>query len=250
MSAAATGRAVLVGVAVAVLAAACGGTTQMAESAPPSSESSATQPSQTAADAARDGVIPEVAALPFSVRVDVRGQVVAAEGVWVLSVPTAAAAKNADGCRLGPDTGKYPTDTICVTEYGELLLLDAGRSRILRAYPLPAVPPTFLLLTPDAVYCGRAGDAAVGETMLPDSMVCRVDRATLAARVRVFPAPADSVVAQPCFFPPASWSVADRWIGAVGATLDGDRLLVRAGDGTTTALDATTLGLADRAAAG
>jgi len=61
-------------------------------------------------------------------------------------------------------------------EYGELLLLNPTRARILRAYPFAGAPPHWLLVTDHAVYCGRAGDGA-----LPDSMVARVARGGSAA---------------------------------------------------------------------
>ena len=69
-----------------------------------------------------------------------------------------------------------------VREYGEVLLLSANRSKVLRANPLPGVPPQALLLEQDALYCSRAGDGG-----LPDSMVCRIDRSTLRSTVRIYP---------------------------------------------------------------
>jgi hypothetical protein len=58
-----------------------------------------------------------------------------------------------------------------VNSYWELMLLSADRSRILASYSFEGVPPQWLLVTADAVYCGRAGDGA-----LPDSMVARLGR--------------------------------------------------------------------------
>jgi hypothetical protein len=67
-----------------------------------------------------------------------------------------------------------------VSGSGELVLLDPTGTRRLRGYPFGGVPPQWLLLTPTAVYCGRAGGAD-----RPDAMVCRIDRATGELRVRV-----------------------------------------------------------------
>lgn len=201
----------------------------------------ASGPSQSAADAARDGVVPALAALPFAVRVTVQQAVAAPEGVWVLSRPSAAVAKYADECRLGPADGKYPTDYVCTTEYGEVLLLDATRSRILRAYPLPAAPPQHLELAGGAVYCGRQGDLEEGELMLPDSMVCRIDRTTLASAVRVYPSQNDSVIVQPCFYPPRSWSVDEDFLEMTDLAADAQGLWAKARNGTWTQLDPTTL---------
>ena len=58
---------------------------------------------------------------------------------------------------------------------------------LFRSYPFRGVPPQWLLVTPQAVYCGRQGDGG-----LPDSMVCRVDRSTGALTVVVFQSPMDS----------------------------------------------------------
>lgn len=208
-------------------------------SASPSS-SAATGPSQSSADAARDGVIPALAALPLTVRMRVITSQATPEGVWVLSRPTDAAKKDANGCRLGPETGKYPTDTICTTEYGEVLLLDASRTHILRAYPLAAVPPTLLRVTPTAVYFGRTGDTQLSETTLPDSMVGRIDRATLKAVVHVFAPGEESEVLQPCYFPPKYWVVTSGRIAVSDLQLDARGLWAKGG-ARWTRLDPVTL---------
>jgi hypothetical protein len=67
------------------------------------------------------------------------------------------------------------------------------------------VPPEVLVVGEEAVYCGRNS-----EGLLPDSMVCRIDRRTLQAAVRVFPGVSDLIVAQPCYHPPDGWTIADR----------------------------------------
>jgi hypothetical protein len=193
--------------------------------------------SQSPADAARDGVVPAFAALPLKVRMSVRSSVVAPEGVWVASRPTPEADRSAVGCRIGPEEGQTPADWICTSEYGEVLLLDPARTRILRAYPLAGVPPQFLRLTANALYCGRPGDGG----LLPDSMACRIDRTTLAATVRVFPGEPDSVVIQPCFTPPASWRIADHYLPVTDLAADGKGVRVKGADGQWLNLDPLTL---------
>jgi hypothetical protein len=206
----------------------------------PSSSAPATGSSQSSADAARDGIIPALAALPLAVRMRVIAAQVTPEGVWVLSRPTEAAKSYAKGCRLGPETGKYPTDTICTTEYGEVLLLDSTRTHILRAYPLAAVPPTLLRVTPTAIYFGRTGDTQLSETTLPDSMVGRIDRATLTAVVHVFAPGEESEVLQPCYFPPKYWVVTQGRITVSDLQLDARGLWVKGG-ARWTRLDPVTL---------
>jgi hypothetical protein len=137
-------------------------------------------PSQSTHDARRDGIVPAVAALPLAQRVNLVQEATSDEGVWVLSrLPSSSWG---DDGAVGDTTGDVHRDWVPAYEYAELLLLDAGRERVLRAYPLPAMPAQSLLVQPDAVYCARQGDGA-----LPDSMLCRVDRRTFALTVRVFP---------------------------------------------------------------
>jgi hypothetical protein len=87
-----------------------------------------------------------------------------------------------DPDQFSADISAYPG----LAEYGELLLLTPDRSRILSAYPFRGVPPQWLLVTQEAIYCGRQGDGG-----LANSMVCRVDRSTGALTVVVFPSPDD-----------------------------------------------------------
>jgi hypothetical protein len=154
--------------------------------------------SQSPEDAARDGVLPSVAALPFDVRVNIPvdgveqpAEITTEEGVWVLSrLNTQEAYERSDGCGLGATDNVdavYRRDVICTIEYGEILLLNHAQDRILRAYPLPGLPPQQLLATDDAVYCARTGDGA-----LPDGMLCRIDRGTFTSQVRIFPAESSS----------------------------------------------------------
>lgn len=143
--------------------------------------------SQSAEDAERDSVVPELAALPLNLRVDQaapdreQGRADTPEGIWLAARPDADASEVTDGCGLGDPDGVYGRDIICVMEYGEVVLLDEGGQRVERALPLPGVPPQWIEVTDEAVYCGRQGDGG-----LPTSMLCRVDRETGEATVRVF----------------------------------------------------------------
>lgn len=193
-------------------------------------------PSQTGEAAHRDGVIPEVAALPMNIRVAVVDEIVADEGVWAITTLSAEADGLADGCRLGPQEGKYPTDFICTFEYGELLLLDHDRSTILRAYPLPGIPAEHIAITDDAVYCGRHGALP-----MPDSMICRVDRTTFDATVKVYQPGLDSLIVQPCFFPPATWSVVEEPLEMLELEATSDGVFARTSTGTWTSIDPDTL---------
>lgn len=162
-------------------------------------EREASPASQTPSEAARDGVVPAVAALTFDRRVEVQEpssssapitRVETEEGVWVVSRMPRATYDLSDGCGLGvtddPDA-LYRRDVICTVEYGEILLLDHDEQRILRAFPLPGVPPTRIAVTDDAVWCARVGDGG-----LPDSMLCRIDRQTYDWQVRIFASSPDS----------------------------------------------------------
>ncbi len=94
--------------------------------APTTLRSSVTDvPSQSAADAARDGVVAEIAALPPSIRIVGVASADAPEGRWIASELDVTAV-GPDGCdvRGGLDIGGL----VCAGEYGEVVLLDpAGR---------------------------------------------------------------------------------------------------------------------------
>ena len=150
-------------------------------SSPTASPTTSLPASQSTADARAYGIEAAVAALPIEVRVQpldtavwpvATTQASTPEGLWLVS--RAERSPNYDDAA-------HPG---LLTEYGELLLLTPDRGRILRAYPFRGVPPQWLLVTPQAVYCGRQGDGG-----LPNSMVCRVDRSTGALTVVVFPTP-------------------------------------------------------------
>jgi hypothetical protein len=178
-------------------------------------------PSQSAEDARRDGIVPAVAALPLAQRANVVTEAVSDEGVWMLTrLPSTAWD---EGIIVGDTTGVQGRDWVHGFEYAELLLVDPDRQRVLRAYPLPAVPPTSLLVRPDAVYCAQQGDGA-----LPDSMLCRVDRRTFALTVRVFPHETT-----PAQAPRPGWTWDEPGAGAFfeEVTVCGDALCVRGGDG-------------------
>ncbi len=144
-------------------------------------------PSQTPAAARRDGVVPALAELPFALRVRPLVEVPAEEGTWILAAPTEAVelAASAEGCRFGDTDAADSEEVICVSEYGEALLVD-GAGAIVKAYPMPAAPPDWIALGPGAVYAGRIGDGG-----LPDSTLVRIDRGTLEAVVLVIPNPSE-----------------------------------------------------------
>lgn len=143
-------------------------------------------PSQTAADAVRDGVVPELAALPFYRRVRVETEIEAEEGIWMLTRLSRAVEEEswATGCGLGDPTGVYPVDIICTVEYGEILLVEDAA--IVKAFPMPGAVPGWVHLTDQYVYSGRIGDGG-----LPDSTLVRIDRSTMDVTVVVIPAEFD-----------------------------------------------------------
>jgi hypothetical protein len=168
--------------ALGIVAASCIGCTSDTpeRTASPNPTATASRgPSQSAADAKRDGVVPAVAALPFGVRVAPLSTVRLNEQLWVISRLGDTSGTGVD-CE-GPEEGEYGVDWVCSSEYGELLLLNRRGTKILRALPLPSVPPQHIAVTDDAAYCGRAGDGG-----LPHSMVCRIDRRTFETTVWVF----------------------------------------------------------------
>jgi hypothetical protein len=143
------------------------------------------QRSQSEADAQRDGVVPQLAELPLSIRASFQAQVTTEEGTWVLSRPTEELNELAleNGCGFGDLSGAYPSEVICTFEYGEILLLDE-HGQILRAYPMPGAPPSWIDVTASHVYAGRVGDGA-----LPSSTLVRIDRSSLDAMVVVIQSP-------------------------------------------------------------
>jgi hypothetical protein len=138
-------------------------------------------PSQTPAEANRDGVVPELAALPYSLRIEARSEVPTEEGTWIVAVPTPELTELAweNGCGFGNLEGAYPTEVICAVEYGEILLVDENEE-VVRAFPMPGAIPGWVHVTEESVYGGRIGDGA-----LPNSTLFRIDRQSLEATVVV-----------------------------------------------------------------
>jgi hypothetical protein len=171
-------------------------------------------PSQSPEDAARDGVIPELAALPLHVRTVIPASVVVPEGEWAISEPSQVVLDLADdSCHFGDLSGTPHVDSICAGEYAEVVLLDT-EGQIARAYPMGGVKPSWIHVTDDAVYGGRVGDGG-----LPDSTLFRIDRATLELRGLVFPSTeSPGVPGQDGFLgrTAASWRVAPDGV-ALGA---------------------------------
>jgi hypothetical protein len=184
----------------------------------PFPHTSAVPTSQSVEAARRDGVVPEVALMPSSDRVEPHEHIDAAEGSWVLSRLTGAARDAAvrDGCIVGDPEGTYGTDFVCADEYGEILLLDA-QGEIVRAYPMPSATPSWIYLTDDAVLVGRIGDGG-----MPASTLVRIDRQTLAAQIVVFPQP-DSEIPWPRGWRVATATQAQAYSGlvAIGPDVDG-----------------------------
>jgi hypothetical protein len=136
-------------------------------------------PSQTPAEAERDGVIADLAAFPLQDRAVPTRWFDTPEGTWAITkMPD-----RPDGtdCTIGDPDGAYGTETVCSAEYGEVVLVDDA-GRLLRSYPMPGEVPTWIYPTKDAIYAGRAGDES-----RPESTIARIDRRTLEAEVLVFP---------------------------------------------------------------
>lgn len=194
---------------------------------------SADSPSQSEADAIRDGVILEIAALTPPLRINPLVRTDGEEGIWLVARLTDQVIDDSmeDGCSLGNVDGTYGIDVVCTVEYGEILLVDAN-GEIVKAYPMPGAVPSWIFLGPAAVYAGRIGDGA-----LPDATVIRIDRATLDATIVLMPAPDEGGQSWPPhwhiatpqqmgpqlvgFAADTSWGTpAESWIGNVVIDLD------------------------------
>ena len=146
----------------------------------PDTPTSRRGPSQSPFEAARDGVIPPLAALPLAERANPTLGLRSSEGDWWL-VRAPQALATPDTGSFGDPEGADGIDRIGVAEYGEILLLDkAGGIR--RAYPQPNEVPSWIIVTDEAVIAGRVGDGGA-----PDSTITRIDRTSLDARTIVFP---------------------------------------------------------------
>lgn len=179
-------------------------------------------PSQSPSDAARDGVVPEIAELTPQQRIQPLLTADAAEGTWVLSALTDAVinASMDDGCAIGDSTGRYGVDFVCSVEYGEIVLADE-RGEIARAFPMPGAKPSWIHLTESWVYAGRIGDGG-----LPDSTIVRINRADLFAVIVVLPAPFDGGSSWPPSWFVASPDQIEQFLPLVGQGGDFDGLLV------------------------
>lgn len=165
--------------------------------APAPVPSEADRPSQSAADAARDGVVAAVAELPPSSRIGVVAELPAGDGGrWVLSrLPRGTADRfiSTNSGRLGDPAGGP-----VASDYGEVLLLGADGA-IVKAWPMPGAPPNWLVVGADRVYAGHDGDGG-----LPDSTLARIDPATLQATVVLIPSEVDGTATGW----PSGWHVA------------------------------------------
>ena len=166
------------------------------------------RPSQSQTKAARDQIVPALAALPFEARVrridEWFGptQVDTDVGTWIISRPPDDR-ELPNGCLLGDGDGVYGRDYICLFEYAEILLIAHGTGQIIRAYPFPGLSPRSIYATEDALYCIRQGDGG-----LPHSMLCRIDLDTFEATVRVFPDALNYQVGQSAYeWTPSSWTI-------------------------------------------
>jgi hypothetical protein len=233
---------VLVGIALALRPAGTGtpeppATRGTATPTPAPSPTVAPPPAQSAADARRDGVYPQVAALPLADRTarpeGSRAPVSTPEGRWQLAHPRVEPLQSdQDGC-VKPVPGA-PAYRLCGGGYAEIQLLSADGARLLRAYPFPELSVDWIEVTPDAVYCGRAGDGG-----LPESMLCRIDRGTGALTGRVYACdgpdcgPLDDATLASW---PGTWSQGTRPVpdGFDGVRFTGENLLVTGPDGDVT----------------
>lgn len=178
--------------------------------------------SQSAADADRDGVPPQIASLRYRERVNPVVSVTVDDERWVASRPR----------RTGGIGRRY------ASEYGEVLLLE-GKT-IARAFPLLGLPPHHLAVTPEAAYCAKRGSED-----LPDAMVCRIDRETMQMTARVFPSSADSAWADAEELPPG-WTVDDEHLDVRKIVADDAGVWAQSEAGTWTTLDADTLEITAR----
>ena len=144
-----------------------------------------TGPSQSETDARWDHVLPEIAALSVRDRVDPLMVQDGPDGAWVVSrLPEATAERMKPSFQMassGNVDSRNP-GTIAPLDYGELLLMDPTRTRIVRAFPLPALVPQALKVTARGVWVARRGDPA-----LPDSMVGHFDLQRSTWEVMVYP---------------------------------------------------------------
>jgi hypothetical protein len=230
--------AVATAVVLTLSVAACTGDGGDARStAAPVSARPAERPSQSAADAKRDAIVPQVAALPYAARVDALSTVRIDDERWAISrIPMRSLARV--GCE-GPQDADYGVDYVCGSEYGELLQLDG--KKIVRAYAMPGIPPEHIAITEDAVYCARQGDGA-----LSDSTVCRVDRRTHELTLRVFPAADTKAWVDDAEQVPDGWTLDTEALEVNKFAVDDAGVWAKAYKGAWTKLDPNTLEIVER----
>jgi hypothetical protein len=126
-----------------------------------------TAPSQTSAEAERDGVSADLAELALSDRSLPSIAVHAAEGTWAASsVPNVTPCLGA-GCET----------------YAELLLVDDDQ-RLRLAVPMSGFAPTWMVLTTKFLYAGQDADEVRGDTA-----IARIDRETHEVEIVAFDPP-------------------------------------------------------------
>ncbi|MEX0873678.1 MAG: hypothetical protein WD646_11435 [Actinomycetota bacterium] len=179
-----------------------------------------------------------LAELSFEERVNATTTVSIDDDVWVISRPSISGID----CRQPSRDGDQ---LICDPEYGEVLHLDKNKERILRAYPLPAIPPTAIAITDDAVYCARQGDGG-----LPNSMACRIDRTTLDIKVRIFPSASEPAFTDPDTYRPDTWTVSDESLEVYKFIADNEGVWAEQYTGGWTRLDPVTLEIEARGTTG
>jgi hypothetical protein len=180
---------VLAGLGVLALLITVGWTVRPQDPATTVRPSGSSRPSQSPADAARDQVLPEIAAMPLSRRLApitadramVETQVTGPEGSWVISSPDIS---SIEGTCPNPSPSVRPngggsTQQITCVRYTEILLMTPDLGRIIKAFPIKGYAPQWVTLTPTAIYCGAQADAR--------SMICRIDRISMAVTGRMFP---------------------------------------------------------------
>jgi hypothetical protein len=183
--------------------------------------------SQEPEAAVRDGVVPAVALLPIVDRVGEWGETPGTsteEGFWSIGRMNPTAGD--DDCVVGLGSGVYGIDFVCADTYGEVLLMSIDGNEILAAYPMPDVPPTWLVVTDEAIYCGRPGTEA-----LPLTALCRIDRSSGEFQVRLFAIVGDGfegTIDVPTVVDlerlPGTWTVATEFVDsylAFGQLVDG-----------------------------
>lgn len=145
------------------------------------------EPSQNRADAERDGVPSAVASLPVAERAQ-GWRLETDQGTWVLN-------------RLD-EAGGYG--------YGEVVLVDS-EGRLVKAWPMPELPPNWAIVTDTTILGGRIGDGALGA-----STVFTIDRETLELTTAIaIPPPVDQPTSYPDGWTAAHPAQVAAWSAAI-----------------------------------